>query len=102
MIIDPPLEVTPYEMESEQRRGCGYLLVEVRPSPFAPHMVDGVYYGRGEKKRIRLTDAQVLRYHAQRVAIDERTHRMLDAEIARDPVPAEAANLAIFFSQRVR
>ncbi len=49
-IIDPPLDVTPYEIKSEQQQGCGYLLVEVRPSPFAPHMVDGVYYGRGEKK----------------------------------------------------
>lgn len=55
-----------------------YLLVEVRPSPFAPHMVDGVYWGRGKKKRIRLTDPQVLRYHAQRVGVEERTHRMLE------------------------
>jgi hypothetical protein len=89
-IIDPPLNLTPYEIDSEQQEGLGYLLLEVRPSSFAPHMVDGVYYGRGEKKRNRLTDAQVLRYHAQRVAVEERTHRMLDAEIARDPVPAEA------------
>src|SRR5260370_629374 len=87
-IIDPPLDVVPHEIKSEQQQGSGYLLVEVRPSPFAPHMVDGGYYGRGEKKRIRLTDAQVLRYHAQRQAVEERTHRMLDAEIARDPVPA--------------
>jgi hypothetical protein len=88
-IIDPPLDVVPHEIESERHDETGYLLMEVRPSPFAPHMVDGVYYGRGEKKRIRLGDAQVLRYHAQRQAAEERTHRMLNAEIARDPVPAE-------------
>ena len=92
-IIDPPLGVVPHEIESAQQQGSGYLLVEVRPSPFAPHMVNGVYYGRGEKKRIRLTDAQVLRHHAQRQATEERTHRMLDAEIARDPVPAAERNL---------
>jgi hypothetical protein len=92
-IIDPPLDVTPYVIMSERQPGCGYLLVEVASSPFAPHMVDGVYYGRGEKKRIRLTDAQVLRYHAQRVAVEERTHHMLDAEIARDPVPDEVRKL---------
>lgn len=92
-IIDPPLDVVPHEIESEQQHGCGYLLVEVRPSPFAPHMVDGVYFGRGEKKRIRLTDAQVLRHHGQRLAVEERTHRMLDEEIARDPVPMEVRKL---------
>ena len=92
-VIDPPLDVVPHEIESTQQQGSGYLLVEVRPSPFAPHMVNGVYYGRGEKKRIRLTDAQVLRHHAQRQATEERTQRMLDAEIARDPVPAAERNL---------
>jgi hypothetical protein len=92
-VIDPPLDVVPHEIESGQQQGSGYLLVEIRPSPFAPHMVDGVYYGRGEKKRIRLTDAQVLRHHARRQATEERTHRMLDAEIARDLVPAAERNL---------
>jgi len=40
-----------------------------------------------EKKRIRLTDAHVVRHHAQRIAVGERTHSMLDGEIAREPVP---------------
>jgi hypothetical protein len=53
-------------------------------------MVDGVYYGRGEKKRIRLTDPQVLRYHAQRRSAEEQTLGLLDEEIARDPIPVEA------------
>ena len=44
----------------------------------------------GEKKRVRLNDAQVLRYHAQRQATEERIHRILDAEITRDVVPVEA------------
>ena len=92
-IIDPGLDVVPQEIESEIHQGAGHLVVEVRPSPFAPHMVDGVYYGRGEKKRIRLTDAQVLRRHAQRVGVEEGTQRMLDAEVARDPVPAELRKL---------
>ena len=54
-VIDPPLDVIPHEIESEQQEGLGYLLVEVRPSPFTVHMVDGMYFGRGEKKRVRLT-----------------------------------------------
>ena len=92
-IIDPSLDVVPHEIESEQQEGYGYLLVEVQPSPVAPHMVDGTYFGRGEKKRIRLTDAQVLRYHAHRQAVEDRTSRMLDIEIARDPVPDELRKL---------
>jgi hypothetical protein len=88
--IDPPLEVIPHEIKSDQGDGLGYLLVEVRPSPFAPHMVDGVYYGRGEKKRVRLTDPQVRRYHARRQSMEERIGKLLDEEIARDPIPLEA------------
>jgi hypothetical protein len=88
--IDLPLEVIPHEIKSDQGGGLGYLMVEVRPSPFAPHMVDGVYYGRGEKKRVRLTDPQVRRYHAQRQPAEERVGRLLDEEIARDPIPLEA------------
>jgi hypothetical protein len=88
-IIDPPLDVVPEEIESAQGQGLGYLLVRVRPSPFAPHMVDGVYYGRGEKKRLRLTDLQVRRYHAQFKSTEQQIHNLLDEEIARDPVPTE-------------
>jgi hypothetical protein len=68
-------------------------LAEVRPAPFAAHMVDGVYYGRGEKKRIRLSDPQVRRYPAQRQLVEERMHGLLEAEIARYPVPAEVRKL---------
>jgi hypothetical protein len=85
-IIDPPLDVVPHEIESDQGEGLGYLLVEVRPSPFAPHMVDGVYYGRGEKKRVRLTDPQVRRHHAQRQSVEDQVDGLLDEEIARDPM----------------
>jgi hypothetical protein len=88
--IDPALDVITHEIESGRGTGLGYLLVEVRPSPFAPHMVDGVYYGRGDKKRIRLTDPQVRRYHAQRQSVEEQIHALLDEEIARDLVPVEA------------
>jgi hypothetical protein len=87
--IDSPLDVTPHEIESKRGGGLGYLLVEVRPSPFAPHMVDGAYYGRGEKTRIRLTDPQVRRYHAERQSVDGLISKFLDEEIARDPVPAD-------------
>jgi hypothetical protein len=88
--IDPGLDVTPVPIKSAHGGGLGYLFVEVRSSPFAPHAVDGAYYGRGEKRRIRLSDAQVRRYHAQQQSVEQRVALALDEEVARDPMPPES------------
>lgn len=85
-IIDPGLDVLPHEIESASGQGLGYLFVEVRPSPFVLHMVDGAYYGRGEKRRVRLTDPQVRRYLTQRQSVEGQIDELLDQEIARDPL----------------
>jgi predicted HTH transcriptional regulator len=47
--IDPPLHIRVTELPSAEGEGIGYLFVEVPPSPLAPHMVDNVYYARGDK-----------------------------------------------------
>lgn len=86
-LIDPPLYVTSAEIPSSGNGGQGYLLVYVPPSSQAPHMVAGVYYGRGDRTRVRLSDAEVLRYHARRESLDALTERLLDEEAARDPQP---------------
>jgi hypothetical protein len=52
------------------------LIVEVPPSPLAPHMVDGKYHGRGDTVKHVLSDAEVERMHAE---------ELIDREIARDP-----------------
>jgi hypothetical protein len=41
------------------RPGHGCLLVHVPPSALAPHMVDHIYYGRGDRANIKLSDEQV-------------------------------------------
>lgn len=85
-LIDPPLSLRVRDLPAEAQSGSGYLVVEVAASPEAPHMVDGVYYGRGEKTRIRLGDAEVRRLHASRADQDTRMHRLIAEELARDPV----------------
>ncbi len=83
--IDPPLQIRVSQFPSGSDPATGYLVVEVPVSPQAPHMVDGVYYGRGDKTRHRLSDAEVLRLHAVRRGAEEQINRLLDAEIERDP-----------------
>ena len=93
MAIDPSLPVVSVSIPSDADPTVGYLLVHVPPSPRAPHMVDGRYYARAERTRRIMPDAEVVRLHAQRESLEERAGRLLDAEIAREPVPAVARRL---------
>lgn len=88
--IDPPLTLAIDEIPSSDR-SWGYLAVHVEPTITAPHMVDGVYYGRGERTRVRLSDAEVLRFHRAREASADRIRLALERMPAKDPVPAESA-----------
>jgi hypothetical protein len=85
--IDPPLPVRARDLPSTDDPALGYVVVEVPASVHAPHMVDGVYWGRGEKTRQRLSDAEVRRFHAAQSDLEEHVHTLLDAEIDRDPLP---------------
>ncbi|WP_231639730.1 AlbA family DNA-binding domain-containing protein [Mycobacterium sp. Marseille-P9652] len=51
--------------------GLGYLVVEIPPSPRAPHMADGRYYGRGDKRNRPLPHEEVLRLHEQQARLDQ-------------------------------
>lgn len=88
--IDPGLGLTVTLIESATDPAQGYAIVHVPPSAHGPHMVDGVYYGRGDTTRIRMSDAEVLRWHRGRENADDRIRRLLDEEIARDPVQPTA------------
>jgi hypothetical protein len=63
----------------------GVLIVEVAPSPLAPHVVDGKYYGRGDTVKCVLSDAEVERLHATRRARQVFAEDLIEHEIARDP-----------------
>jgi hypothetical protein len=57
--VRPSLVVRSHEVPDPDRPGWGCLLVHVPPSAEAPHMVDYVYYGRGDRANARLGDEQV-------------------------------------------
>lgn len=82
--IDPPMAVHSQELPSRIASGLGYLIINVDPSPVAPHMANGAYYGRGETSRHKLSDHDVLRYHQLRRNQDDLGGALLDQEEARD------------------
>lgn len=96
-IPDPPLAVSCKAIPSEADSTIGYVLVSVGASGTAPHMVDGVYFGRGDKTKIRLSDAEIVRHHRARGDVEETASAVLDAYVRRDPVPAEVRAQAHFF-----
>lgn len=89
MNCDPPLPVTVRSIASDEP-GRGYLVIEVPSTGTAPHMVDGSYFGRGEKTKQRLSDAEVVRLHQARANLEEAAGHVLDTYLQRDPVPEDA------------
>jgi hypothetical protein len=58
--IDEPLLIRTFPaIEHPDRPGIGCLVVEIPPSPLAPHQVDGVAYGRADRAKMRLSSRQV-------------------------------------------
>jgi hypothetical protein len=92
-LIDPPLAVALTEIASSEDPRSGYIIASIAPSPLAPHMVDGRYYARAERTKRVLSDAEVLRLHAHRDSLDDQIQRLLDDEVARDPVPDDQRQL---------
>lgn len=86
-LVEPSLPVYPREIPSD-REGFGYLWVDIPESPDAPHMVDGRYYGRGERTNRKLGDAEVRRLHRNRGAELELSRTALDALHNHDPYPS--------------
>lgn len=91
--VRPSLVVRSHEVPDPDRPGWGCLLVHVPPSPEAPHMVDYVYYGRGDRANVRLGDEQV------RAILEGRRRGRMDvvAELRHmvddDPIPGSERQL---------
>ena len=64
--VTEPLYVRTRVVVSDADPEMGYVLVTVPPSPAAPHMVDGRYYGRSDKTKMVLDDARVTALHTAR------------------------------------
>lgn len=87
--IEPPLSVRTVIISSAQAPGNGYAVVTIQPSPLAPHMTGGKYYGRGEASKYTLADAEVLRYHQTRQRWTDLGARLLNEEQERDYLSAD-------------
>lgn len=65
--LDPPLHVEIHDpLPDPDDPARGVFVIVIPASPVAPHMVDGRYYGRGERGVRVLPDAEVLRLHQLR------------------------------------
>ncbi|AXL10741.1 ATP-binding protein [Microbacterium foliorum] len=82
--IDPPLPIRVTDIPSDADPSTGYLLVEIPPSPHAPHMSDGRYYARGDRTKRQLTDAEVVRLHQDRRKERELVEEALTAWVSRN------------------
>lgn len=96
-VPDPPLAVITRRVPSDADPSSGYLLAHVPASPAAPHMVEHRYLGRGDKTKRYLPDPEVLRLHERRAGTEAGIGTLLDAEIPRDPIPAESRRQAHLF-----
>jgi hypothetical protein len=92
---DPPLQVSVDWLESTLP-GHGYLLIEVPASPLAPHMAGGAYYGRGDREKRRLPDAEVERLIRARDTSLDVVRTALREQVQKDPFPeGELAHLHV-------
>ncbi|WP_216589220.1 AlbA family DNA-binding domain-containing protein [Streptomyces brasiliscabiei] len=85
-IPDPPFNVITEAIPTDTDNTRGYLLVHIPASPQAPHMVDGRYYGRNDKTKHVLTDAEVARLHEQRRSAEQDALTLLQQEVNQDPL----------------
>lgn len=88
MAVAEPLHITTTVVPSSQQPDHGYILVSVPPSGRAPHMVEGRYYGRGDKTKIALSDAQVLALHERRLMRQKGALAEARAYLNDAPVPS--------------
>jgi hypothetical protein len=94
---DPPLYVQSHPLPDPTDSTHGVLLVEVPPSPLAPHMVEGTYYGRNDKTKHKLTDSEVANLHARRTARQLTGEQVIARETARSPISKPDQKLSHLF-----
>ncbi|MDX3588919.1 AlbA family DNA-binding domain-containing protein [Streptomyces europaeiscabiei] len=95
-IPDPPLTIITEEISSAADDGTGYLIVHIPASPVAPHMVDNRYFGRGDKTKYQMGDAEVVSLHTRRRNIEADTLTLLRKEMEEDPLRDVGAQSHLF------
>jgi hypothetical protein len=87
MKVHPPVIVRSVEIPDPDRPGWGCLLVIVPPSAQAPHMVDNIYYGRGDRANRKLSDQDIRQAITVRKQHQHDVARQLLVLRDEDPVP---------------
>ncbi|MFH9439049.1 hypothetical protein [Streptomyces rochei] len=95
-IPDPPLSILTEEIRAAADDGTGYLIVHIPASPVAPHMVDNRYFGRGDKTKYQMGDAEVVALHARRRNTEADTLALLRTEMDEDPLRDVGAQSHLF------
>lgn len=95
--VDAPLAVRSTVIRASTNPSHGYLVVVIPPSPMAPHMVDGRYWGRNDKTKYQLSDAGVTRLIERRRQWEQSASEALDRAVADDPTPTEVRKHAHVF-----
>jgi hypothetical protein len=84
-IPDPPMHVHTDPVTTAGDLTRGYLFVTVPSTPYEPRQVDGVYYGRGDTTRYRLSAAEVERCYQLGLRIQRDVNTLLDEVVQHDP-----------------
>lgn len=95
-IPDPPLNILTEEIRAAADDGTGYLIVHIPASPVAPHMVDNRYFGRGDKTKYQMGDAEVVALHARRRNTEADTLALLRTEMDEDSLRDVGAQSHLF------
>ena len=88
-LIDEPLPLRLRTIPATGSPAEGYVAISVPVSARAPHMVDGRYYGRGDKTKHQLSDAEVSTLMARRQEWERDVKQRLAVIMSADPVPEE-------------
>ncbi|OII39295.1 hypothetical protein BIU99_07895 [Plantibacter sp. MMLR14_011] len=91
--LRPALDIRPQAVRSDADGSHGYVVIDIPMSGSRLHMVSGRYYGRGEKTRRRLDDAEVYRLMRERTGAARHTLDALGEELARNPANGSRARL---------
>jgi hypothetical protein len=98
--VHPPLLVDSTPVRSAADGAKGYLVVHVPASALAPHQVEGIYYGRGDKTKRRLTDPEVERLFERRKSWSANAFALLDQLMASRGATEEQRMPQLFVAAR--
>ncbi|MBZ4508434.1 ATP-binding protein [Mycobacterium avium subsp. hominissuis] len=97
MRVDEAVQIRTTVINSANDPTLGYLVVHVPQSVRAPHMVDGRYYGRGDKTNRMLSNTEVVRLLDRRLA--DRRDLRAEARSIRTELVGDSTPLLVLLAE---